>query len=279
MVTDHLTFTPAALGMMMYGALALGLGCAGQPTRDVPAPPVTARIDALAGKLATCNVSELATGLAMDPQVSDVWRGFPDPATYVDLVEDIQRPPHVRFAAALILRAASIVEFRKVDPHAMAQVFASALQQDFAGYAFPWGTLWAPGEPVGLLGEVLVEIGAPAEPVLGALLDDPSARDLYLGRDIASDMAKRQYRVKDFAAFYLAKIARVDLPWEPELGRRDQAIERLIAQLPVPAPLRVAPSVGVSSAEHSVPQVRTSSASVRSPHPHLPLAAIRDTDD
>jgi hypothetical protein len=265
--------------MLMFGALALSLGCAGQPTHDVPAP-VPARLDALAGKLAACNVSELATGLAMDPQVSDVWRGFPEADAYVDLVEDSQRPAHVRFAAALILRSASIVEFHKVNPRAMAQVFANALENDLAGYAFPWGSLWAPGEPVGLLGEVFVEIGAPAEPVLGALLDDPTPRDVYLGRDVASEMAKRQYRVKDFAAFYLAKIARVDLAWEPELARRDQAIERLRAQLPVPAPLRVAPNLGVSStAEHGVPQVRTSSANVRSPHPHLPAAALRGTDD
>jgi hypothetical protein len=181
--------------------------------------------------------------------------------------------------AALILRSASIVEFHQVNPHAMAQVFASALQNDLAGYAFPWGSLWAPGEPVGLLGEVFLEIGAPAEPVLGALLDDPSPRDLYLGREVAAEMAKRQYRVKDFAAFYLAKIAHVDLAWEPDVARRDQAIERLRAQLPVPAPLRVAPSVGLQNSEHSVPQVRTSSASVRSPHPRVPAAAIRGTDD
>lgn len=286
MVTDCPANRPAAFSMLMCGALVLlgSLGCAGQPTRDVPAP-VPARIDALAGKLAACNVSELATGLAMDPQVSEVWRGFPSAEAYVDLVEDNRRPPHVRFAAALILRSASVVEFHRVNPHAMAQVFASALQNDLAGYAFPWGSLWAPGEPLGLLGEVFVELGAPAEPVLGALLDDPTARDLYLGREIAGEMAKRQYRVKDFAAFYLAKIAHVDLPWEADLARRDQAIERLRAQLPVPAPLRVAPTVGVwtgtgtSGGEHSVPQVRTSSASVRSAHPRLPSAAVRATDD
>ena len=287
MVTDRLALrlAPAVLVFGVFGALALSIGCAGQPAHEAPAP-APARIDALASKLAACNVSELAIGLAMDPQVNDVWRAFPNAGAYVSLVEDNQRPPHVRFVAALILRSASIAEFHKVNPYAMAQVFAHALQSDLAGYAFPWGSLWAPGEPVGLLGEVFVELGAPAEPVLGTLLDDTSARDLYLGREIASDMAKRQYRVKDFAAFYLARIAHLDLPWEAELARRDRAIERLRMQLPMlPVPVHP-PTVGWSSSngEHGLPQVRTSSASVRSvsvrsAYPHVPAAAIHGTGD
>jgi hypothetical protein len=42
----------------------------------------------------------------------------------------------------------------------------------------------------------------------------------------------RRYRVKDFAAFYIARIMKLDLPWEPNVARRDEAIERLHKQLP-----------------------------------------------
>ncbi|HET9626005.1 MAG TPA: hypothetical protein VFP84_31810 [Kofleriaceae bacterium] len=265
--------------MLVAGALVLVVGCAGQPAPDAPSPvPVAARLDALAAKLATCNVSELATGLAMDPQVGEVWRVFSEGSEYASLVEDAQRPPHVRFAAALVLRSESMIEFQMVNPHVMAQVFASALQNDLAGYAFPWGSLWAPGEPLGLLGQVFVELGPPAEPELGRLLDDPSERSAYLGREIASEMAARQYRVKDFAAFYLAQIAHLDLPWERDLARRDQAIERLRVQLPLLPPVAPRPAT-VGLGERAVPQVRTSSANVRLARPHLPSAAIRATGD
>jgi hypothetical protein len=41
------------------------------------------------------------------------------------------------------------------------------------------------------------------------------------------------YRLKDFAAFYLSRITRIELPWEPNLAQRDAAIAaRLRQQLP-----------------------------------------------
>jgi hypothetical protein len=151
----------------------------------------------------------------------------------VALVEDARRPTAVRFAAALMLRSAGQAQFKKADPHAVAEVFAAALQYNLAGYAFSWGWLWAPGDTLGLLGKVFVEIGRPAEHALEPLLDDATARDTYLGSEEAMEMAVRRYRVKDFAAFYLARIADLELPWEPDLVRRDQAITRLRTQLAI----------------------------------------------
>jgi hypothetical protein len=46
-------------------------------------------------------------------------------------------------------------------------------------------------------------------------------------REEATEMAMRQYRVKDFAAFYLWRITGLDLRRQPELADRDQAIARL----------------------------------------------------
>lgn len=212
-------------------------GCTASQAHEAAPPP--RHVDELAARLTTCNVTELATALAMDPQVAEVWRAFPDPAAYGQLIEDGDRPPGVRFAAALVLRSASAIEFKRVNPHATADVFAHALANDLAGYAFPWGTLWAPREPIGALGDIVVELGKPAAPALAALLDDRTPRDRYLGRDEAVAMARRQYRVKDFAAFYLARIAHLELPWEPDLARRDAAIEHMrheLTGLPPAAP-------------------------------------------
>ena len=187
--------------------------------------------DHLAQELASCNVAEMATGLAGDPQVNRVWNAYPSAVLYSAIVEDTDRPESVRFAAALMLRSKSAEQFKKTEPGAMAQVFAAALKQDLAGYAFPWGWLWDGGDEAGYLGKNFLALGSAAIPALEALLDDPTPRDIYLGSDEASIMAMRKYRVKDFAAFYLARITKLELPWEPNLAKRDLAIAKLRQQL------------------------------------------------
>jgi hypothetical protein len=194
---------------------------------DSDPPGASSRADQLAVKLAACNVGEMATGLATDPQVKAVSTEYPDSALYVTLVEDAHRPERVRFAAALVLKSRA----EKADSKSTAQVFAAALQHDLAGYAYPWGRLWADGDPLGPLGTTLVELGRPAVPALTALLGDTTPRDSYLGSEEATDMAMRRYRVKDFAAFYLARIIGLDLPWQRELAKRDEVIASLRAKL------------------------------------------------
>jgi hypothetical protein len=45
-------------------------------------------------------------------------------------------------------------------------------------------------------------------------------------------MAMKRYRVKDFAAFYISRIMNLEVPWEQDLAKRDEAIDRLHKQLP-----------------------------------------------
>jgi len=197
-------------------------------TQHEPSP----QLDSLAAKLSSSKVSDMATGLASDPQVNALWKEFPDAAPYAALVVDTKRPDPVRFGAALVLLSKSADAFAKIDRPVVAKVFASALSRDLAGWAWPWGGLWAtPGDAVGTLGRVFIEIGAPAVPALEALLDDTTRRSSYEGSEEATEMAMKKYRVKDFAAFYLARILKLDLPWEPNLTRRDAAIENLRKQL------------------------------------------------
>lgn len=206
--------------------LVLATGCAPMKPSD-SAPQGSSTIERLAARLAAANLTEMATSLAADPEVRAISHEYPDPALYTTLVEDAQRPERVRFAAALVLKSRS----EKADPAATAQVFAVALQQDLVGYAYPWGRLWADGDEVGPLGATLVEIGRPAVPALMPLLTDPAPRTAYLGSEESTDMAMRRYRVKDFAAFYLARIVGVALPWQPDLARRDEEIAKLRARL------------------------------------------------
>lgn len=191
------------------------------------------QLDSLATKLSSSNVSDMATGIASDPQVDALWKEHPDPRLFASLVADVKRPDPVRFGAALVLLSKSTEAFWKLERPVLAQVFAVALKQDLAGWAFPWGWLWAaPGDPVGTLGRIFIEIGPPAIPALKGLLNDPAERSTYVGSEESTEMAMRRYRVKDFAAFYIAQILKLELPWEPDLAKRDHAIEVLRKQLP-----------------------------------------------
>ena len=200
-------------------------------SRPIRSSATTAQADRLARELASSDLALMATGLASDPQVTRLWSAYPNPELFSAIVEDEDRSDPVRFAAALVLRSKSGDWFQKTDPAALAHAFAAAIQQDLAGYAFPWGWLWAGGDELGLLGQNFPAFGAAAIPALEALLDDPAPRDTYLGSDEASLMAIRRYRVKDFAAFYLARILGAELPWEPNLEKRDLAIARLRDQI------------------------------------------------
>ena len=216
------------IGLVWLGWLVFPLmGCA-----HVKQDTSMSQADLVARELAASNVASMATGLASDPQVDRIWTTYPSPATYALLVEDAHRPEPVRFAAALVLRSRSAEQFEKANPGQMAQVFAGALQHDLARTAWPWGRLWGSDDELGLLGRNFLTLGTAAIPALAALLDDATPRDKYPGSDEATLMKVRHYRVKDFAAFYLSRIAHLDLPWEPNLAKRDEAIARLRQQLP-----------------------------------------------
>jgi len=214
-------------------SLLLASGCCPMTAagnHDGPSTPARSR--PLAARLAALDLTVLAASLAADPQADALWRDYPDRADYVALVEDAGQPAPIRFAAALALRSRA----DHADPAATARALAAGLRDDLAGYAQPWGRLWA-GDDVGVLGAAVVELGSAAVPALTDLLDDTTPRDVYIGSEEATELAMRGYRVKDFAAFYLARIVGVELAWEPDLARRDTAIEALRARVPAaPAP-------------------------------------------
>ncbi len=214
-------FRPCRLAVTMVFAI----GCASMKQAD----PQTSspQTDALATRLGAVDVARMAIGLASDPQVQALWAETSDPALYAAVVADGRRAAPVRFAAALVLRS----EGAKADPAATAQAFADALQQDLVHAVYPWGKLWNGGDGVGPLGAAVVELGRPAIPAWTGLLDDATPRDRYPGSEEATELRMKHYRVKDFAAFYLAKITGAELPWEQDLAKRDAAIACLRAQL------------------------------------------------
>lgn len=139
-------------------------------------------------------------------------------------------PMTVRFGALFILYCKDSTAYVQVPAACRAELMCASLAQDYAGMDQAWGTLWMNGS-VGELGAMVVGIGDDAVPALAGLLDDPSPRSRYHGSVDATQKAMMGLRVKDHAAYYIARIRHYDLPWHADVDRRDKAIERMRRRL------------------------------------------------
>lgn len=130
--------------------------------------------------------------------------------------------------------AAEVLYDQTDGPHApaemLAPLYARALQLT-GDYVFPgnlWGMLWASAGYDGPLGAHLLAQGQAAVQPLAALLDDDSPL-FYEGSKEALAGNRRQYRVKDAAAYFLGRLTGRDVPFHEAHEDRDAEIERLKA--------------------------------------------------
>jgi hypothetical protein len=152
-----------------------------------------------------------------------IWNTPDAPEALETLAVSSNVPMLARFLAAEILF--SLGEVRRVEIHKqeLAEVYVTALADNFTEAANPWGL---PGVTVGLAGEHLLAIGEPMLSELRDLLDNDK-RVYYEGSQEATLGHHYGYRVKDLAAYFIGKLR--NIPFEPEEdpGRRDKAIEKL----------------------------------------------------
>src|SRR5262249_17961113 len=146
------------------------MGCRAMKPSD-SSPSSSSQLDGLATKLVSADLSAMATGLASDPQVNALWNEYADSGLYTALIEDGKRSNSVRFGAALVLLSKNKDRFGSTNSQIVTQVFATALKENITVWTWPWGRLWADGDPLGHLGRIFLEIGRPALPALEALLD------------------------------------------------------------------------------------------------------------
>lgn len=135
-----------------------------------------------------------------------------------------------RLAALLVLHKTGNEGYEGVPFAIRAAVFCQALKDDLMQGEEAWGSLWWEDD-AGLLGYHVLAQGEASVPFLQALLSDESPRRRYAGGERGGLLALRGYRLKDFAAFYIAKIRSYNLPWEPDVQSRDHLIDKLIIDL------------------------------------------------
>ncbi|MGB8191536.1 MAG: hypothetical protein WCF67_06430 [Chitinophagaceae bacterium] len=138
---------------------------------------------------------------------------------------------HARFLAAEVLRVHGAF-FNEPGAGKLAEIYAGALKNTSEGSGNPYqlsGNLWGflyESDDAGPLGEQLINSGKAAIPVLINLLNDDNPV-LYEGSQEATLGNEYQYRIKDFAAFYISKIKNIPVKFYQDINDRDKEIERL----------------------------------------------------
>ncbi|WP_298516415.1 hypothetical protein [uncultured Kordia sp.] len=89
-----------------------------------------------------------------------------------------------------------------------------------------WGLLYEEND-LGKLGDFYVSLGEKAIPSLVKLLSYDNSEIFYEGSEEATLGNSYQYRVKDFAAFYISKIKGIPMTFYQDFDKRDAEIERL----------------------------------------------------
>lgn len=162
-----------------------------------------------------------------DGTIEAIWSEAGNPARLEALIDDPAAPGKARLIAAevLFLRDHSFVD--RHDRGVIAQIYADALVHRHVEHANPWGLLWF-DDTVGEIGGRFAMLGRAAVPVLRRLLDDATVVDWYAGSEEATVGNGQRYRIKDFAAFYLADLVRHPIPFHDDPAARDAEIAALL---------------------------------------------------
>jgi hypothetical protein len=159
--------------------------------------------------------------------LDSIWKDSLEGVRLEQIIKDSNAESLSRFLAAEIMFSKK-PDFPSEDiKPVLPELYAAALKQNFTGLANPWGL---PGKLDGKTGQHFVKLGPGAVSHLEQLLDDNTGTS-YGGSKEATFGNSFHYRVKDLAAFFIAKI--IDLPFQidKDLDIRDTGIEKLKASL------------------------------------------------
>ena len=139
------------------------------------------------------------------------------------LVDDTRADPLARFLAAELLFGPDDHFPSQHDAAAVAEVYATALKENFTESGNTWGL---PGMNKGLVAEHVVSLGAAIVPAFAALLDD-GTRVHYEGSEEATIGNIYAFRVKDVAAALIAAVTGRSFALERDPKTRDATIAAL----------------------------------------------------
>jgi hypothetical protein len=107
----------------------------------------------------------------------------------------------------------------------VAAIYTDALVNNTTGMANSWGLLYEHNDE-GPIGIMLVMLGEEAIPELVKLLDNETIHP-YHGSEEATVGDDYQFRVKDFAAYYICRIKNIEAVYHETHADRNTEIEKL----------------------------------------------------
>lgn len=166
-----------------------------------------------------------------DQTITRIWAEPGNAATLEQLIDDRSAPTRARLIAAEVLFRKDFTFIDRHDPGEIARIYTAALVGDDTN-ANVWGLLWI-NNTTGELGGRFLVLENAAIPALRDLLGDETVVTRYEGSEAATLGNRARYRVKDFAAFYLARIIARPIPFHDDDAGRDAEIAKLIDALDV----------------------------------------------
>lgn len=183
----------------------------------------------LADKITSGGYGLLFYWPAHDQTMAAIWSEPGNPPKLEALIDDRAAPLLARLVAAEELFAH---DFSFLDRHPneeVARIYTRALAGGIPN-ANAWGLLWI-DDSVGHLGGRLLALDRDAIGPLRELLEDRTVVTRYEGSEEATLGNGARYRVRDVAAYYLARIVNYKLAFADDLAERDRLIDGLTAAL------------------------------------------------
>ena len=176
-------------------------------------------------KLLNKSYGDLFNYVVRQEVAQKVWDDVGGYQPLIDIVNDDTAPMKARFLVCEVLSVKQFTYRKDVPKETLAQIYAQALANNYTGHANSWGLLYEHDDE-GTTGIMFLELWDKAVPALTPLLDNET-QHLYHGSQEATMGNAYRFRVKDFAAYYLSKITKIEVPYYESHEKRDQAIEAL----------------------------------------------------
>lgn len=187
---------------------------------------------AFAGKLVAREFGEFFIYPMHNETIENIWSDSNNHQLLDDVLNDPTVSDEAKFLACEVFFKKDILFMQRHSPEKVAEIYTRALRNNLTGMANSWGLLYE-HEDDGAVGSAFLTIGKKAIPALAKLLNDERTLLEYQGSAEATLGNRYEYRIKDFAAYYLGRILGNPLRYYPGVAERDDQIERLKKELGV----------------------------------------------
>lgn len=159
-----------------------------------------------------------------------IWNESENGSVLIRYLNDSSRNHFIQFIITEILFEKKPSFIDQTNSIKIAALYSEALKNNYTEFSNPWGLLLMKGD-AGVTGRHFLSLGKSAEPEWIKLLSDTTSVHNFWGSKEATTGNGCKYRVKDFAAYYLAWSKNIDMrhSWEP--AERDIEIEKLKSQI------------------------------------------------